>query len=263
MKVSLPRLCPDPLSSWLWHVPVLCWHHRQNTDLCLVFFSPIFSFFSFFPPSGCCGLLGEKQGRAEQSCVTLPLPSEQHPHCHQHPQVVNDGFNWKPPPRKGPAKDATAPMGLGPSGMLLGQALPYKPSLNDALAAFAPPHHQRSHQQGDEDGHQDEGAEDAVGGVTQRPARRGAVPEVVAVDSNEELIHQAVGPVASEVLSHRNRAVRQLPVGAARQTGHRGGTSGSLGSSPASPHRVHPTDPTKMDPLSPQVGWRGYQQKRL
>lgn len=105
-------------------------------------------------------------------------------------------------------------MGLGPSGMLLGQALPYKPSLNDALAAFAPPHHQRSHQQGDEDGHQDEGAEDAVGGVTQRPARRGAVPEVVAVDSNEELIHQAVGPVASEVLSHRNRAVRQLPVGA-------------------------------------------------
>lgn len=141
--------------------------------------------------------------------------------------------------------------------MLLGQVLPYKPSLNDALAAFAPPHHQRCHQQGDEDGHQDEGAEDAVGGITQRPAGWGAVPEVVAVDGDEELIHQAVGPVASEVLSHRDRAVRQLPVGAARQTGHRGGNSGGLGSSPASRRQVLPTDPTKMDPPN------RYQQKGL
>lgn len=53
MKVLSSRLCPDPLSLWLWHVPVLCWHQRQDTDPCLVFFPPIFPFFPFFPPSGC------------------------------------------------------------------------------------------------------------------------------------------------------------------------------------------------------------------
>lgn len=87
-------------------------------------------------------------------------------------------------------------------------------SLHDALAAFAPPHHQRGHQQGDEDRQQDEGAEDAVGRVMQRPARGRAVPEVLLVHGHEELIHQSVGPVAVEPLGDQRRAVRQLPVGA-------------------------------------------------
>lgn len=91
-------------------------------------------------------------------------------------------------------------------------------SLHDALAAFAPPHHQRGHQQGDEDGQEDEGAEDAVGGVVQRPAGGGAVPEVLLVHGHEELVHQPVGPVAVEPLGDERRAVRQLPIGAATQT---------------------------------------------
>lgn len=91
-------------------------------------------------------------------------------------------------------------------------------SLHNALAAFAPPHHQRGHQQGDKDGQQDEGAEDAIGGIVQRPARRGAVPEVLLMDGHEELVHQPVGPVAVEPLGDQCRAVCQLPVGAARQT---------------------------------------------
>lgn len=91
-------------------------------------------------------------------------------------------------------------------------------SLHDALTAFTPPYHQRGHQQGDEDGQQDEGAEDAVGGVVQRPAGGGAVPEVLFVHGHEELVHQPVGPVAVEPVCDERRAVRQLPIGAATQT---------------------------------------------
>lgn len=101
-------------------------------------------------------------------------------------------------------------------------------ALHDALAAFAPPHHERCHQQGDQHGQHDEGTQHTIRGVVQCPARRGAVPEVLLVHGHEELVHQPVGPVAVEPLSDQRRAVRQLPVSAAthRDIGwHRGGTA--------------------------------------
>lgn len=109
---------------------------------------------------------------------------------------------------------------------------PPAPALHDALAAFAPPHHERCHQQGDKDGQHDEGTQDAVRGVVQRPARRGAVPEVLFVHGHEELVHQPVGPVAVEPLGDQRRAVRQLPVSAATHTGRApGGTAVAPGTS--------------------------------
>lgn len=44
------------------------------------------------------------------------------------------------------------------------------PPLHDPLAAFAPPHHQSGHEEGDEDGHHDEGPQDAVGRVPEEPS---------------------------------------------------------------------------------------------
>lgn len=111
------------------------------------------------------------------------------------------------------------PPGLGVDAPPAGSARtprPSPPSLHDALAAFAPPHHERRHEQRDQDGQHDEGAQHAVRGVVQRPARRGAVPEVLFVHGHEELVHQPVGPVAVEPLGDQRRAVRQLPVGAAK-----------------------------------------------
>lgn len=172
---------------------------------------------------------------------------------HQHAvlpnnHVLNDGFIWKLPGERHvcgaegtgergavvslslpqglvPPRDALLPRFFQETGTFQGGGSPPslpcaggEASLHDALAAFAPPHHQRSHQQGDEDGQQDERAEDAVGGVVQRSARGRAVPEVLPVDGHEELVHQPVGPVAVEPLGDQRRAVRQLPVGAATQT---------------------------------------------
>lgn len=85
-------------------------------------------------------------------------------------------------------------------------------SLHDPLAAFAPPHHQGRHQEGDQDGHRNEGAQDAVGWVPEKPSRQRAVVEVVLVDSDEELIHQPVGPKAVHLHRHQERAVCQLAV---------------------------------------------------
>lgn len=73
---------------------------------------------------------------------------------------------------------------------------PSFPSLHNPLAAFAPPHHQGRHEEGDQDGHHNEGTQDAVGWVPEKPSRQRAVVEVMLVDSNEELIHQPVGPEA-------------------------------------------------------------------
>lgn len=89
------------------------------------------------------------------------------------------------------------------------------PSLHDPLAAFAPPHHQGRHQQGDQDGHSDEGTQDAVGRVPEEAARQRAVVEVVPVHPDEELIHQPVGPEASHLQRHQEGAVRQLTVDSA------------------------------------------------
>lgn len=128
------------------------------------------------------------------------------------------------PPRLGTPWDASLPRSSQKNVCFRGGDPPSLPCagdrapLDDALAAFAPPHHQRRHQQCDKDGQQDEGAEDAVGGVVQRPAGGGAVLEILPVDGHEELIHQPVGPVAVEPLGNQCRAVRQLPVGAATQT---------------------------------------------
>lgn len=85
-------------------------------------------------------------------------------------------------------------------------------SLHDALAAFAPPHHQRRHEQRDQDGHHDEGPQDAVGRVPEEASGQRAVVEVVFVDPDEELVHQPVGPEALHLQSHQVGAVRQLPV---------------------------------------------------
>lgn len=92
---------------------------------------------------------------------------------------------------------------------------PAFPLLHDPLAAFAPPHHQGRHQQGDQDGHSDEGAQDAVGRVPEEASRQRAVVEVVPVDPDEELVHQPVGPEASHLQSHQEGAVRQLTVDSA------------------------------------------------
>lgn len=92
---------------------------------------------------------------------------------------------------------------------------PPVPSLDHPLAAFAPPHHQGRHQQGDQDGHGDEGAQDAVGRVPEEAAGQRAVLEVVPVDPDEELVHQPVGPEASHLQSHQEGAVGQLTVDSA------------------------------------------------
>jgi len=132
-------------------------------------------------------------------------------------------------------------------------------SLDDALAAFAPPHHQRRHQQGDEDGQQDEGAEDAVGRVVQRPAGGRAVPEVLLVDGHEELVHQPVGPVAVEPLGDQRRAVRQLPVGAATQRRaprwHRGPAPGREHATPPRPSSMKRYIPSSIDASTRYLRW--------
>lgn len=84
--------------------------------------------------------------------------------------------------------------------------------LHDPLAAFAPPNHQGCHEQSDQDGHNDEGTEDPVGRVPEKPSRHGAVVEVLLVNSDEEFVHQPVGPVAVQPLRHQVCAVRQLAV---------------------------------------------------
>lgn len=103
--------------------------------------------------------------------------------------------------------------------------------LDDSLAALAPPHHQGGHEQGDQDGHHDEGPQDAVGRVPQQAARQRAVVEVVPVHLDEELVHQPVGPETLHLLGHQEGAVGQLSVQPAggggekeiRETGLRGG----------------------------------------
>lgn len=92
---------------------------------------------------------------------------------------------------------------------------PVSRPLDHPLAAFAPPHHQGRHQQGDQDGHGDEGAQDAVGRVPEEAAGQRAVVEVVPVDPDEELVHQPVGPEASHLQSHQEGAVGQLTVDSA------------------------------------------------
>lgn len=86
------------------------------------------------------------------------------------------------------------------------------PSLHDPLATLAPPHHQGRHQQGDQDGHSDEGAQDAVGRVPEEAAGQRAVVEVMPVDPDKEVVHQPVGPEASHLQRHQKGAVRQLTV---------------------------------------------------
>lgn len=85
-------------------------------------------------------------------------------------------------------------------------------SLHNPFASFAPPHHQSGHEEGDQDGHHDERTQDAVRRVPQEPARQRAVVEVVLVHSDEELVHQAIGPEALHLQRHQERAVRQLAV---------------------------------------------------
>lgn len=84
--------------------------------------------------------------------------------------------------------------------------------LHNSLTAFAPPHHQGRHQKGDQDGHHDERTQDAVRRVPEEPTRQRAVVEVVSVDSDEELVHQPVGPEALHLQRHQVRAVGQLAV---------------------------------------------------
>lgn len=88
-------------------------------------------------------------------------------------------------------------------------------SLDDPLATLAPPHHQGRHQEGDQDGHSDEGAQDAVGRVPEEAAGQRAVVEVVPVDADKEVVHQPVGPEASHLQRHQEGAVRQLTVDSA------------------------------------------------
>lgn len=84
--------------------------------------------------------------------------------------------------------------------------------LHNALGALASPDHQPSHEQGHQDGHHNEGAEDADGRVLQGPARDRAASEVVLVDSDEELIHRRVWPVAVQPTHHVLGAVSELSV---------------------------------------------------
>lgn len=126
MKVSSPSLHPDLPSLWPWHVPVLRQHLRQdsNPPICLFFFLifPNFPFYFFFPPSGGCGVLGGKQGKAERCRSTALVPGEQHPHRHQHPagsltiDLIGNHHLGR--------GLAGTPQGLGTPGTLLGRAVP-------------------------------------------------------------------------------------------------------------------------------------------
>lgn len=89
---------------------------------------------------------------------------------------------------------------------------PSFPSLHNPLAALAPPHHQGRHEKGDQDGHYDEGTQDAVGRVPEKPSRQRAVVEVLLVHSDEELVHQPVRPEALHLQRHQVRAVGQVAV---------------------------------------------------
>lgn len=70
------------------------------------------------------------------------------------------------------------------------------PPLHNPFTAFASPHHQGCHEEGDQDGHHNEGTQDAIGWVPQKPSRERAVMKVVSVDLNKKLIHHSVGPKA-------------------------------------------------------------------
>lgn len=89
--------------------------------------------------------------------------------------------------------------------------------LHNPLTALAPPHHQRRHEKGDQDGHNNKWTQDAVGRVHGKPSGQRAVVKVVPVDPDEELIHQPVGPEAVHLQRYQVRAVCQLLVEPAGQ----------------------------------------------
>lgn len=89
---------------------------------------------------------------------------------------------------------------------------PCFPLLHNPLTAFAPPHYQGCHQEGDQDGDDNERTQDAVWRVPEKSSRQRAVVEVVPVDSDEELVHHSVGPVAPHVQRHQVCAVRELSI---------------------------------------------------
>lgn len=81
--------------------------------------------------------------------------------------------------------------------------------LQEPLGAFAPPHHQGGHEQGDQHGDGDEGGQDAGGRVVEQPAGGGAVVEVGPVDLREEAVDDVVGPETVHPEGHVGGAVRQ------------------------------------------------------
>lgn len=92
---------------------------------------------------------------------------------------------------------------LEPKSILSLVTLPLSfPSLHNPLTAFAPPHHQGCHEEGDQDGHSNKGTQDAVGWIPEKPSSKRAFVEVVPVHSDEELIHQPVGPEALQLHRH-------------------------------------------------------------
>lgn len=84
--------------------------------------------------------------------------------------------------------------------------------LDNSFAAFTPPHHQSSHEQGDQDGNHDEGPQDAVWRVLEQASRQRAFVEVVSVDPDEEVVHQPVGPEAIQLHRHQEGAIGQVTV---------------------------------------------------
>lgn len=113
----------------------------------------------------------------------------------------------KPSPGQAHSCPASQP-GLPPQ---CGGQLPGR-GLHDALCAFASPDHQRRHEQRHQDGHHNEGAEDAAGRVPHGPAGHWAASKVALVDSDEEAVHRRVRPEAAQLLHHLPGAVCELSV---------------------------------------------------
>lgn len=82
-------------------------------------------------------------------------------------------------------------------------------SLQNPLCAFTPPHHQGSHDQGDQHRHADERGEDAVRRFLEEASGHSTVVEVDPVDVHEEAVDYLIRPEAVHPQGHLVGAVCQ------------------------------------------------------
>lgn len=82
-------------------------------------------------------------------------------------------------------------------------------TLKHSLCAFAPPHHQSSHEQGDQYWHCDERGEDTDRWIMEEPAGQSTIVEVGLVNLHEESVNYLIGPEAIHPHGHLVSAVCQ------------------------------------------------------